>query len=118
MRILEGILLELKEEELDIQVFEICNRIQEEEDPPNETLAPKNTSIFLCLEYNNSNENEIKFLTLEREIPNKYFIGFWCSKNDKQVKRIKSIDINERKAEEILKAFAKTYKSEKENINE
>ena len=119
MGILDELLLELSEETLDTQVYEICNNIQEEEGQPDEKYAPKGPNIFLCLEYQNEiNDRTIKFLTLERDMPGRYFIGYWYTNRvdgdvRPSLKISKSIDIKENKAKEIITTFAKTYKFEK-----
>lgn len=121
-KILDELLSELKDEELDTQVYKICNQIQDEEDKTYDRYAPNGANVFLAIEYF-FNGQDIKFLALEREMPGRYFIGYWESSLVEEGvmpsrKRVKTIDVNDSKAEDVIKSFAKKLKFEKGVINE
>lgn len=114
--ILDNLLKEIKEDDLDSQVKQICDKIQEEEDPYEDTDGnkPDFPTIFLSLTVKPT-KNEYLFLTLEREIPSRFIVGLWSKNkyNKKPTKRINSWEVREVKANKIIKEFAKIYKTYK-----
>lgn len=116
--ILDNLLKEIKDDDIDLQIQKICNKIQEEEDQKindeNESkkLRPDFPNIFLVL-HGRTTKNDFLYLTLEREFPEKYIIGVWSKTlyNDKPTKRIRSFEIKEVKPNKIIKEFAKVYKT-------
>lgn len=116
--ILDEIVESIKESDIDKQLKQLCDKIQEEEDEKKgitkglEKYRPDYQNIFLVFEIKPISNNQYNFLTLEREMPEKYIIGLWSKNkyNDKPTKRINTWEINEVKPKKVIKEFAKTLK--------
>ena len=109
MSIIDELLEEYKESDLDVQVHALCEEIFEEEKDNINHMEdlPEGSNIFLALEVPPINKKEVNFITLERDEPNKYFVGIWRldSKGHNTI-RFKSIDITHDKPKLILREFA------------
>lgn len=114
MSILDELLVKLEKSSLDEQVKQICDQIMAEERPKfnNREAEPTGPNIFLAIQCNKFENSLTSFLTLEREMKEKYIVVLMAknSKKDAILKRQKVWEINENKAEKILKFFAETLK--------
>lgn len=122
MGILETLLSEMKSSDLTQQVREICDQIMEQEKSKQEypELAPKGSTIFLCVEAPGRNDKEIGFLSLEKEDEEtyvivhqtleKYRINHEHKEETPLPRRRKVWLVKEVKAEKILIAYAKKLK--------
>ena len=118
MTILGDIIEELDENELTLQVKKICEQIELEErkNCKHPTRLPTGPNTFLAIEVPGIKNNEVSFLSLEREGEEEYLVVLWSLYNkfyadeSKNLKKIKVWQINENKAEKILINFAKTVK--------
>ena len=121
MTILQELLAEIKSDDFSEQIKTICDKIfkEEESNITHKDLLPKGANIFLSLEVPPRIQNEIAFLTLEREGP-KEFISILYTVNkleyikkkleELSYKKTKVWEINEDKPEKILTAYARQYK--------
>lgn len=100
------------------QIREICRQIQKEEEPniKHTMKLPTGPNIFLSLEVPGRRENEISYLSLERESATKYlavyrtlYIKDYINK-DKVAKRVKVFEINQFKPKKVMIEFAKHVK--------
>jgi hypothetical protein len=118
--IIETLLASIKSNELTQQVREICDQIMEQEKSKQmyPELAPKGSTVFLCVETPGRNDKEIGFLSLEREDEESYVIVYQTiekfrinnEKENPPPRRRKVWLINEAKAEKILITYAKKLK--------
>lgn len=114
--ILDKLLEDVEEDNTDLQVKELCDKIQEEEDERQSSeiseFRPDHQNIFLVLNIKPLINNQYNFLALEREMPGKYIIGLWAKNkdNDKPVMRINAWDIQEVKPKKIILEFVKVLK--------
>jgi len=119
--LLDELIAEIKNEELDQQVREICEKIwiQETEGmkkPQLKTiqdLQPDGPNIFLSLPCPGRIKKEIAFLTLEREMIGEYVVGFWAKSTVKPndvMKRYRLWKVKEVNSPRIIKAFAEKLK--------
>ena len=119
MTVLNELLERVKKSDLDDQLKQICDQIMIEERPKfnNPDLEPKSPNIFLSIQYLDS--PDVRYLTLEREMKEKYIIGSWeSSRKDTNLKRKRVWEVtgsNADFAEKILKYFAETLKFVKGN---
>lgn len=118
MTILQKIISELESDDRSQQIKILCDRIQNEESKNiivPERL-PKGPNIFLALSVPGKREDEIGYLTLERETSEIYLVIFSTLKkvyllNMKVgLKRQKVWEVNDNRPEKILTTYARTYK--------
>lgn len=111
MTLLSELLEQVSKSDLDEQVKKICDQIMLEESRNFINLedTPIGPNIFLAIEY--FDKNKISFLCLERESKETYITTIW-SKNKKTdvLKRKKVWEVNESKAEKIIKFYATKLK--------
>lgn len=121
MSILQELLNTIKSDDLAEQVKTICDQIFKEEEKhiAHKDLLPKGANIFLSLEVPARIQNEIAFLTLQREGPKEFIIilhtvnkiDYTKKKLDElSYKKAKVWEIAEDKPEKILAAYARQYK--------
>ncbi len=116
MGILEAIIEELEDANtLDEQVRELCDKIADQESSRNKHALelPDGPNVFLSLEVPGRNKKELAFLTLEREMPEKYITGMWSkslSDPEASLKKIRIWESKEVKAAKILKEYASIIK--------
>lgn len=114
MSLLSEMLNELKDSQVDCQVKKICDKIFDEEKDgmKNLDVKPKGANTYLSLQVNYK-PKEISFLSLEREGPEEYIIILYSKKDDnieRSLKRIKVWEVNESKAEKIMKRYGSVYR--------
>lgn len=113
---LDDLVENIEEDNIDLQVKQLCDQIQAEEDNKNTgegfEYRPDHQNIFLVKEIKPLVKNQYYFLTLEREMPEKYIVGMWSKNknNDKPTMRINTWDIKEVKPKKIISEFAKALK--------
>jgi hypothetical protein len=117
--ILDNLLNEIETSNIDEEVLALSSKIQQEEDSnmnkdmlEYQKYKPEDQNIFLILPIKSKNKSQIKCLSLERELPEKYIIGLWI-KNlnvNKPIKRVNVWEINQSKPKKIIREFAKVYK--------
>ena len=121
MGILETLLSELPELDLTTKVRIICDKILEEETSniKHPDLLPTGARIFLSLEVPGRNNNEVGFLSLEREDEEVYVIIYSTlekhrisddPENKITARRRKVWVIDDHRADRILTQFAKKLK--------
>ena len=122
MGILEQLLSEIKSEEIDQQIIELCDKIFEEErfkmDEDKEIFyMPKGPNIFLSLKVTPTKKNELAFLCLEREFKESYIISLWTGyipklENDETetLKKIKVWEVNDNRPAKVLTEYARIIK--------
>lgn len=122
MGILETMLSDVKSYDLTQQVREICDQIMEQEKSKQKypELAPKGSTIFLCVEAPGRSDKEIGFLSLEREDEESYVIVYQTIEKYRinhefiegspSPRRRKVWLVKEVKAEKILITYAKKLK--------
>lgn len=123
MTILEKLIKEFDKDELSLQVKKICSIIHDEENEKckHQERLPTGPNVFLSIEIPSVRNNEISYLSLEREGGTQYIVVLWGLNNklytDKSynLKRKKTWEINENTAEKILIKFAKLVNSLKGN---
>lgn len=121
MSIIQDLLAGIKSDDFAEKIKTICDKIFEEEKSKVKhfDLLPKGPNIFLSLEVPGRIQNEIAFLTLEREGPLQFIsVLYAINKNEYTKKKIDELsfkktkvwEINEDKPEKILAAYARQYK--------
>ena len=121
MTILQEILNGIKGDDFTEKIKTVCDQIFKEEvdNISHKDLLPKGANVFLALEVPGRIQNEIAFLTLEREGPLEFIaVLYTINKLDFIKKKIEELsykktkvwEINEDKPEKILTAYAKQYK--------
>lgn len=118
MTILGDIIKELGENELTLQVKKICQEIYNEEIKKckHPEKLPSGPNTFLSIEIPSIKNNQISYISLERESEEQYLTVLWSlytkfyTDETKNLKRVKVWEIDENKAERILIQFAKTVK--------
>jgi len=119
MSILSNLLAELDQDSvsgIDEAVKKICDAIYDEEYKKFSypLRMPKGANIFLAIECQGRDDMEVGFLTLERDSPGVFFVGYWVgNKNSGQqptTKRVKTWEIKENKPEKIILEYAKILK--------
>lgn len=123
MTILEDIIKEIKTSDLTEQVRTICEEIYNEEKSNFKfpEVEPIGSNIFLSIEIPGKTNKEVGYLSLEREGEEEYVAVFSTIEtkriikgdyeNSPSLRRQKTWEINENKAEKIITKFAKIYKS-------
>jgi hypothetical protein len=114
--------------DLTTSLREICDKVYEEEsakftkeekDLYTMKLAPRGPNILLCLPVPGRTQNEIGFLTLERDFftepkissDPEFFIVFWVTNKSSEIKplkKIKVIKVGEYNPLKIISFYAKT----------
>ena len=113
--LLDELVSEIKGKDIDQQVREICDIItdQEKDTLENEEHLPIGPNIFLALNCPGRVQDEIGFLTLERELQGEYIVGFWGLtpkiKNDK-LRRYRTWSVKEVNSKRIIQKFAEKLK--------
>ena len=119
--LLDSLLAEIKENDTDTQVKMLCDRIMKEEwedelDVDEEDII-EGPNIFLCLPVPGKTKIQEGFLTLEREAPETYILGYWTrykSKNEKEnkapYKRNNVSQVKDTRVKKILKIYAEKLK--------
>ena len=120
MTILEEVLESIQKNPLIDQVRILCDTILEEEKDNMEYIdfRQKGPNVFLSLQVPGRDDDEIGFLTLERDVGNKWVTIFRTldmnSIREENTKLIyiprKSWEINETEPKKILKEYAKAIK--------
>ena len=121
MTILQEILNGIKGDDFTEKIKTVCDQIFKEEvdNIAHKDLLPKGANVFLALEVPGRIQNEIAFLTLEREGPLEFIaVLYTINKLDFTKKKIEELsykktkvwEINEDKPEKILTAYARQYK--------
>jgi hypothetical protein len=122
MGILKTLLDEIKSNDLTQQVREICDKIFEEEKDriKNIDYIITGPNVFLCLDVPGRNQNEVAFLSLEREYEETYLAVLWTwRKNQLENNTPDEIDppkkrgtwvFEENQAPKILTEYAKIVK--------
>ena len=118
MTILGDIIKELDENKLTIQVKKICQKIHNEEIKKckHPQRLPSGPNTFLSVEILGIKNNQVSYLSLEREDEEVYLTVLWSLQTkfyldeSENLKKIKVWEINENKAEKILIQFAKKVK--------
>lgn len=122
MTILQQIIAEIKSKDLTQQVREVCDKIYEEEKRnfKHSFLEPKGANIFLAVEVAGRTNDEVGFVTLERETEERYVVVYYTLEKERinketpeetQALRRRTVwVIDENKSEKILTGFAKVYK--------
>ena len=121
MTILQEILNGIKGDDFTEKIKTVCDQIFKEEvdNISHKDLLPKGANVFLALEVPGRIQNEIAFLTLEREGPLEFIaVLYTINKLDFTKKKIEELsykktkvwEINEDKPEKILTAYARQYK--------
>lgn len=120
MTILQELLDQITSNDLIEKLKTICDQIYKEESKKikNAAILPKGPNIFLSLEVPGRVQNEIAFLTLEREMDSTFIVVLYTvSKLDlmrkKQeeisIKKTKVWEVKEDKPEKILAMYARQY---------
>jgi hypothetical protein len=119
---LTEILKQVEKSTVDEQIKKICDQIMTEERPKflNPESEPKGPNIFLAIQCNKEGSKNVSFVTLEREMKEKYIITFMTAPISKKnnLKRRKVWDVTESKPEKVLKYFSEVLNFTKENFNE
>ena len=114
--------IDTKNSDLTEQMRQLCDKIMEEEKDKSkyQTLAPKGGLVFLALETLGRNDNEIAFLTLEREDEDKYVAVYYSLEKERineenledtiPLRRRRVWEINEFKPKKILTQYAMKLK--------
>ncbi len=117
LTILDTILNNIKEDDVDVKIIELCEKIQKEEDekypPKYPQFFPDHPNIFLALEVTSQIKNQLNYITLERELPGKYIVCLWMKKlneENKPTMKVNSWSIKEETPKKIIIEFAKIYK--------
>ena len=122
MGILDQLLDEIGSTDLTQQVREICDQIFEQEKDKIEHIdyLIKGPNVFLCLEVPGRTNNEVSFLTLEREYEEMYVAVLWAWRKQQlenntpeeidPPRKRKTWVFNENKAKKILTEYAKIVK--------
>jgi len=114
MGILETLLSEIKSNDVDQQVREICDKIFDEEKRKIENFSdlPKGPNTFLALEVPGRTKYEVSFLTLEREMSSQYMIVLWTASRRSldKMRKSKTIMIKENESSRIIKEYVKVLK--------
>jgi len=122
MTILTELLEKSKDNPLDAQMKEICDKIQEEEELNFKNFKnekPIGPNIFLAILVSGLTKNEINFLCLEREFPGVYIVSLWSKiiypnsdggYKSTANKRIKVWECKENTTQKILEFYSKTFK--------
>lgn len=118
MTILGDVIKELGENNLTLQVKKICEKINIEENKncKHQEKLPTGPNTFLSIEIPGIRNNQISYLSLDREDEEIYLIVLWSIQsklyNDvtKNIRKTKVWEIHENKAEKILIQFAKKVK--------
>jgi hypothetical protein len=121
MTIIEELLAGIKTDDFAEIIKKICDQIYKEEGNKVKhfDLLPKGPNIFLALEVPGRIQNEIAFLTLEREGPVQFItVLYVINKNEYAKKKLDELsfkkskvwEILEDKPEKILAAYARQYK--------
>jgi len=105
--------------DLDEQMKKLCDQIMDEERPKfnDPQWEPRGPNTFLSIQCNKPDDLEVSYLTLEREMKEKYIIVLMSKPLRKQtcLKRKRVWEVNESKPEKILKFYAETLKYVKGN---
>ena len=116
MTILAELLEKTKDNPLDTQMKEICDKIQEEEELNFKDLKgekPIGPNIFLAILVPSLTKNEVNFVCLEREFPGVYIVSLWSKQLTTATssnKRIKVWECKENNVKKILEFYSKTFK--------
>lgn len=121
MTILQELLAGIKSDDFSEQIKTVCDAIfkEEEKNIAHKDILPKGANIFLSLEVPGRIQNEIAFLTLEREGPFEFIaVLYTINKLEYMKKKVEELsfkktkvwEINEDKPEKILAAYARQYK--------
>ena len=119
MTILTELLEKVKNNPLDAQMKEICDKIQEEEELNFKDFKkdkPVGPNIFLAILVPGLTKKEINFVCLEREFPGVYLVSLWSQMISEEEgktaakRRIKVWECRETAAQKILEFYSKTFK--------
>jgi len=120
MTILQELLDQIKGSDLIEKLKTICDQIYKEESQKiiNASVLPKGPNIFLSLEVPGRTQNEIAFLTLEREMDSTFIVVLYVvnkldfiKKKPEEIslKKTKVWEVKEDKPEKILAVYARQY---------
>jgi hypothetical protein len=120
MTVLEELLSQIKSSDLIEKIKTICDKIYQEEKGKiiHPSVMPNGPNIFLSLEVPGRMQNEIAFLTLERELETQFIVVLYSiNKIDFAKKKIDEIsykkakvwEVKEEKPEKILAFYARQY---------
>lgn len=110
--------IDTKNSDMTEQMHQLCDKIMEQEKDKSkyQVLAPKGGLVFLALETLGRNDNEIAFLTLEREDEDKYIAVYYSLEKERineenledtiPLRRRRVWEINEFKPKKILTQYA------------
>jgi hypothetical protein len=120
MTVLEELLSQIKSDSIIEKIKTICDKIYQEEKGKitHPSVMPNGPNIFLSLEVPGRMQNEIAFLTLERELETQFIVVLYSiNKTDFAKKKIDEIsykkakvwEVKEEKPEKILAFYARQY---------
>lgn len=120
MTVLEELLSQIKTGDIIEKIKTICDKIYQEEKGKitHPSVMPKGPNIFLSLEIPGRMQNEIAFLTLERELEQAFIVVLYSiSLIDFTKKKVEEIpykkakvwEVKEDKPEKILAFYARQY---------
>lgn len=125
MGILDEVIAELKTDNMIIQLRELCKQISEEEHKKiikYPERLPKGPNVFLSLEIPPLKDNEVSYITLERDLSlegeggSDWLIFIWTMNlklyrdDNKGLKRVEVYKIEGRSAKKILTQLARKVK--------
>lgn len=115
---IDKIIQDVSKSTLDEQMKKLCDKIMEEERPKftDPDWEPRGPNTFLAIQIEDPKNHS--FLCLEREMKEVYIICLMNKPRNKftNLKRRRVWEVNEDKAEKILKFFAETLKIVKEGV--
>ena len=111
-QLLDELLDEIKPFKNDEQLMTLCENIynQEKENIKDIDKSPTGPNIFLSLEIPGKLKDDIHYITIERELKNKFLVGMWKYNSNNKLIRYGTYPIKEVTPEKRIKEFAVIYK--------
>jgi len=111
--IIESLMAEIKSNETDEQVKEICDKIFEEEQGKIKSIdsIPIGPNIFLSLEVKANSDEIARFICLEREASKTYIVTTWIKRTEGGVAhRIRAKECKFDDTKRIMRFYAENVK--------